>query len=155
MKMLLPKTRWLERNGYHGLLHAMRTQPHLFEHIKQEKEGLTPEQWVPVAEQLARNNGGVLPHYASLVRAGVSGLTGAMRRKPELFSHILQAKKSHTLREHVLLAETLASSNVGQLQNQRWLLKNGHAGLARAVAKHPRMFAHIPQVRLKTNGQPA
>lgn len=36
-KMLLPNTAWLKRNGYEGLVKAMRTNPQLFAHIPQEK----------------------------------------------------------------------------------------------------------------------
>jgi hypothetical protein len=48
------------------------------------------EEWVPVAEKLAKKMGGFLPRAAWLMSNGVSGLHSAMVKRPDLFAHIPQ-----------------------------------------------------------------
>jgi len=49
------------------------------------------EEWVPIAEALAAEHGGVLPNRRWLTKNGYMGLDAAMKRRPELFARIPQA----------------------------------------------------------------
>ena len=49
-----------------------------------------PEEWVPVAESLAAEHGGVLPHIKWLENNDYNALHKAMRRRPEMFVHVSQ-----------------------------------------------------------------
>jgi hypothetical protein len=143
---------WLNNNGYSGLVHMLRIRPELFAHIKQEKIGRKPEQWVPVAEKLAKENGGTLQCGHWLDNNGYHGLYRAMKRHPELFAHIKQENKAgKNAEEWVPIAEKLAKENGGTLQNEGWLRKNGYHGLCQVMRKHPELFAHIKQGKGRRN----
>jgi hypothetical protein len=90
---VMPNSWWLQQNGYVGLDQCMRKHPRLFRHIKQDsKRGRTPEEWVPVAEELARQHRGVLPNRWWLQQNRYSGLDFCMQKHPRLFRHIKQLK---------------------------------------------------------------
>lgn len=152
----LPSLWELEKNGHDALADAMRRRPELFAHIpraigKKEgknrgKKGRPPEEWVPVAEELARENGGMLPHGKWLQKNKYQALYRAVHFYPELFAHIPQQKKErgNSPEEWVPVAEELAKQNSGVLQSAFWLRKN-YKGLSMAMYKRPELFAHIPQ----------
>jgi hypothetical protein len=138
---------WLNNNGYSALYLAMRRHPELFAHIKQEsKAGRNPEEWIPIAEKLAKENGGTLQCGHWLRNNGYSALNRAMQKHPELFAHIRQEKRVRKNPEDwVPVAEKLAKKNGGTLQCIYWLDNNGYRGLYRAMRKRPELFAHIKQ----------
>ena len=61
------------------------------------------EDWVTIAEQLARKNGGVLPNPQALIDQGYWALYQQMRRDKQagtgLFDHIPQDRKISTRRD--------------------------------------------------------
>jgi hypothetical protein len=57
--------------------------------------------------------------------------------------------------EWVKLAEKLAKGNKGVLQNTKWLQENGYSGLDQCMRKFPKLFKHIPQLKLDTHGRAA
>ena len=143
---ILPSQTWLTRNGYSGLVAAIQKHPAAFAHIRQNwKGGQTPEEWVPVAESLAAQHGDILPYRHWLVASGYHGLVYAMRRKPEAFAHIQQAKKRHSRDHWVAVAEKLATKHGGRLPCPSWLRRNDYAPLADALTRLPALFAHIPR----------
>ena len=146
---VLQSSAWLIRNGYSGLDFARRNNPEMFAHIRQEKNTHTAEEWVPEAERLAAENGGVLPGENRLCKSGYSGLPAAMRNRPELFAHIEQKPipTRRTPEEWVPEAERLAAENGGAMPPSGWLVQNGYSGLDQAKRKNPGMFSHIRQER--------
>lgn len=139
---VLQNSFWLQNNGYRALYMAMRTKPALFSHLVQERKFKQPEEWVPIAEQLAADNGGSLPNYRWLTKEGYNGLPQIMKKYPNLFSHITQNKLRKTSEEWIPIAEQLATEN-GGLPSTSWLIKNGYNGLYEARKKHPHFFSHI------------
>lgn len=87
----LPSPGWLQRSGLRGLYDAMRTYPERFAHIPQAHKFRTPDEWVSVAERLARKHG-KLPCRVWLRHNGFSTLTRAMWKHPNLFAHIPQQR---------------------------------------------------------------
>jgi hypothetical protein len=148
---VIPNGGWLRHNNYAGLYQAMIKNPSAFIHFKQEsKKGKTTEQWVPVAEKLAKENGGVIPNRGWLKHNGYIGLYEAMKKKPQTFSHLKQeSKKGKTAEQWVSVAEKLAKKKGGLLPNVGWLVKNGFYGLHQAMKKKPQTFSHLKQVQLK------
>jgi hypothetical protein len=78
-----------------------------------------------------------------------------MRKFPKMFAHIKQDRKQKSPAEWVKVAETLAKKNRGILQNSRWLQLNGYNGLTQCMRKFPKLFKHIPQLKLDTHGRAA
>ena len=70
----IPNSTWLVANNYGALYKCLRDYPELFEHIEREKMIKTPEEWVPIAEQLAKNNEDMLTNYSWLVKNEYNGL---------------------------------------------------------------------------------
>jgi len=92
---VLPNCTWLMANGYSSLYAFIRKHPHLFKHIKQDRKynkAQTLEEWIHVAERLAKEHGGVLPNCQWLRENGYGGLSHVMRKHPHLFQHIKQAR---------------------------------------------------------------
>lgn len=143
----LPCQSWLVTNGFSGLCHAMRKNPEPFAHIKQEKRIRRPEEWVPVAEQLAADNDGLLPTPWWLQKNGYMSVYRAMRQAPEAFAHLKRdkTKKDHALDECVAVAEHVASENGGAIPYAEQLRKMGLGRLAHAIHKHPERFTHLKQ----------
>ena len=142
----LPLFSWLKKNGYVSLDSAQNRHPDLFAHIEQEDNGRkTPEEWVQIAEELAKENGGKLPSSTWLKKNGYLGLDALKPRRPDLFAHIEQESKRKTPEEWVMVAEELAKENGGKLHTHQWLTDNGHSGLSAMIYKHPDLFAHIEQ----------
>lgn len=68
-----------------------RKHPELFSHIPQDRPVQRPEEWVPIAEKLAAENGGQLRSIKWLRSNGYRGLSAAMSKHVALFAHIPQA----------------------------------------------------------------
>jgi hypothetical protein len=105
---------------------------------------------VPVAEQLAAKNNGLLPIASWLQTNGYQGLYHAMRQAPEAFAHLQQdtTKRARALDECVAAAEHIARENGGIIPYTEQLRKMGLGSLARAMRKHPERFAHLKQVEV-------
>ncbi len=87
----LPHYKWLTDNDYAGLNTCMKKYPELFKHIKQiSKRGKTPKEWLEVAKQLVKGNGGVLQNIRWLIDNGYSGLGKCIEKHPELFKGMKQ-----------------------------------------------------------------
>jgi N6-adenosine-specific RNA methylase IME4 len=137
----LPSRGWLLANGCDGLYQAMWAHPERFAHIQRERKYHTPDEWVSVAERLARKHGR-LPSPGSLQAYGYRGLYDAMRAHPKRFAHIQQEHKLRTPDEWVSVAERLARKH-GKLPSPGWLQANGYNWLYRAMWAHPEKCAHI------------
>jgi hypothetical protein len=140
---VLPVRRWLNKNGYGGLEQAIRHHPELFSHIKRYKR--SNEEWVLIAEKLAKEHDGVLPLRYWLSKNKYGGLAEAINRRPELFDHINQERKFKTPEEWVQIAEKLVKENGGILPWGNWLESNGYGSLDQAIRHHPELFSHIKQ----------
>jgi len=147
----VPSSGWLQENGYPRLCQVMREYPELFSHLQKEyRGGRTPEEWVPVAESVFSENGEKLPYGKWLEKNGYSGLCAAMRKHPELFSHLKQENRKGKIPEdRVEEAERLASENGGKLPYGKWLLDNGYSELAAAMRRRPELFSHLKQENRK------
>ena len=106
-----------------------------------------PEEWVSVAEKLAKENGGLTPKVSWLRRNGYGGLTSVLYRHPEQFAHIPRENNTPEKRrkEWVAVAEKLAKENGGRLQGHAWLTRNGYGGLCSCIRAYPSLFAHVPR----------
>jgi hypothetical protein len=143
----LPHPKWLQTNGYAGLDEARRKHPKLFAHIHQtHKAGRRQDEWIAVAERLARKKGGTLPHYQWLMDNGYRGLAHAIQSHRCSFAHIPQdrLKKSKPLAAYVQDAERLARKHKS-LPKGNWLFHHGYGNLDNLRRRHPEAFAHIPQ----------
>lgn len=58
---LLPNRQWLRDNGYGALDQYMHYHPESFSHFKRKRLLRRLEEWVAIAEEVARKNGGFLP----------------------------------------------------------------------------------------------
>jgi hypothetical protein len=103
----------------------------------------TRDCWVSYAEELMQAQGGILPNVKWLRTNGHGGLNSAMRSYPERFEHLKQKQLVSKIPDLVKQGEDLAVEHGGILPNIRWLRDNGYAPLARAIYKHPSLFAHI------------
>lgn len=148
---ILPCDHWLETHGLRGLVQAKRLHPEAFTHIKQAwAGGLSPKEWVPIAEQLAKEHKGILPCSSWLRTHGHGTLDRAIRDNRKLFSHINQEwKGKRSLESWKKLARNLAKDNGGKLPTATWLLTHNFAGLYSLILKHPRIFGSIERQRNK------
>lgn len=98
---------------------------------------------VATAEQLARENDGIVPDRAWLKRNGHYGLVIASYRFPDAFAHLTFEKKRLTIEELVVVAEKLAKDNNGQVPCCQWLQANGYSGVYAAIRQYPEQFNHL------------
>jgi len=117
------------------------------EHYEQRRKTL--EEQVKIAEQLAKENNGILPYKAWLGKNGYSSLIHAMYECPKSFNHIKQEKMIKSLEEQVKIAERLSKKNNGILPCGAWLIKNRYSGLNYALRKYPESFSHIKQEKMR------
>ena len=108
----------------------------------------TPDEWVKIAEILAKKNGGTLPSSKWLREHDYGGLYAAMKSYPNKFFHIKREKLRKTIDEQVRIAEKLTKENGGTLPVPSWLVKNGYESLYSAILLHPDKFFHIKQSKL-------
>ena len=144
-KNILPNRVWLRENGYGILVSAISRCPEKFDHIKQEKLLKTVDEHVKIAEELAKNNKGILHPQSWLQNNGYGGLSSMMSKYPDKFSHIKQEKLTRTIKENVRLAEDLAKKNNGILPGGGWLVKHKYSGIFKYLKKYPEKFSHIKQ----------
>lgn len=85
---ILPATSWLKNNGYSKIVQAKQDHPEQFSIFKQEKLYKTIDEWVLVAIDLAKENGGILPCGNWLKKNGYGGLDSSMYQNPNKFKHI-------------------------------------------------------------------
>ena len=131
----------------------MYNHPKAFVHIPQLKMVKSPEEWVAIAEGLAKAHKGVLPCRKWLHKHGYFGLDSRMQKNPKDFAHIPQKRKTKTVEEWVNISEVLAKKNNGILHNIRRLRDTGYNSLAHYMNRHPEAFSHIKQSRLDTHGK--
>jgi len=142
---VIPSQKWLIENGHGDLVGAIHKYPEMFAHIKRDKFCKHVEEHIADAERLAKEHSGVLPNQAWLKGNGYSGLSSAIYKYPERFTHIKQEKLRKTVEEYVVDAENLARDHDGVLPCLVWMIKNSHSGLSCVMRKHPEMFVHIKQ----------
>lgn len=137
------------RRDHMALYCAIGRNPTAFDHINQDarRHKLKPADHVIIAEEIARENGGVLPSGGRLAKEHDT-LYRCMRKFPEKFQHIPQTPTEDRISsdEYVVLAEQLAANNGGALPIPRKLYEN-HGALYAIMLKYPHKFAHIPQNR--------
>lgn len=108
-----------------------------------EPESKKVEDWVPIAEKLAKKNKGVLPGSYTLAKMELYGLRKALERHPELFEHIERhPTKEEQTRERVEEAEQLQKMH-GYVPHCTWLKNNGYQALYRSILRHPEKFDHL------------
>lgn len=144
VKRLLPGWTWLKEHGYEALYAAMLKRPELFAHIPRERVRKTVEDWVLIAEALAKKHK-VIPTQEWLVVNRYAGLCRMLRKWPERFAHIPQeSRNGKTAEEWVVIAKKLVK-DYGKLPHPKWLTDNGYAGLPQMMKKRPELFTGIPQ----------
>jgi hypothetical protein len=143
----LPLDSELRKEGYGGLVHMLRRYPKKFKHIKRKQNKLkTVEENVEIAEQLAKNNNGLLPHLSKLIKDGHGGIAHMLYRHPDKFKHIKRDFKTcRTVDDQVEIADNLAKNNNGLLPEPKWLKNNGHWGLSQLTYRNPEKFSHLKQ----------
>ena len=153
---VLENSTWLIENGLSGLDQAKRNHSDLFSHIPQDKKLRSPEEWVPIAEQMAKKNGDVLQTQQWLIENDLGSLVQAKRHHPDLFDHIPQEphKRGRSPEKWVPVAEQEAKKNGGKLPINARLQENGLLGFIQARRAHPDLFDHIPQESHKRSRSP-
>lgn len=141
---LLESSGWLQSHGFNNLVQAMCKRPELFAHIKMEKAYTSGNEWVALAERLAKENGGTLD-LGSLRRSGNGSLRSFIASHPELFAHIPQQEPFRSTEDWVAFAEERARSNDGRLESNVWLKEHGLARLILVMQQNRDRFAHIEQ----------
>ena len=107
---------------------------------------------VALAESLATANDGILPNQGWLETHGYTSLRHTMRKHPQAFRHIPQARKRQRDYEIIRQAETLAAQFDGILPYPKWLGKNGYLALKQRIHANPAAFAHIRQAHGRPTG---
>lgn len=104
----LPRERELADAGYKALVCAIRHHPAAFSHIPRVAPKVkSVEKWIETAETLAREHGG-LPSKSWLNKNGFSGLSDALRRRPDAFAHVKKPRAVIAVPSHVLKASVAA-----------------------------------------------
>lgn len=146
-KGILPSPRWLCTHGLSGLQVALLKHPQSFDHIQKKHRSQvvkTLEDWVEVARDLARKNGGQLPPILHIKeKLKLHGLVSAIQRFPEKFRGI---KREFILRrpEHwIKPAKQLIRKHGGKLPGPGWLRDNGYTWLNMALKNHPELYREL------------
>jgi hypothetical protein len=144
----LPTCSWLKSHGYSGLKYSLMAHPQSFKHIKRApRRNHTAEEWVPIAEEVAKKNGGILPCPTWLFK-NQNALYLCLIKHRKLFKHIKQETlHANKLAANLKLAEELAKKNDGVLPNPAWIQRY-YSKLDAAMQNHPQVFKHIKQKRL-------
>ena len=141
---------WLNKNGYAGLVTAIRRHPEKFKHIKQErKRGNGLKEYTKLVKQLSRANNGILPGAAWLIKNGYANLYYYMLNRPKEFKHIKRINRESKLvlniENALKLAKRLSKTNQGILPCTNWLNVHGYKTLSHAINKYPEKFRNIKQ----------
>lgn len=83
----LPCSAWLLKRGLRGLQVCKLSYPHLFAHIPQERKIKSAEEYVSIAEAIAKEHRG-LPNSTWMQRNGHGALYVKIRKHPDLFKHV-------------------------------------------------------------------
>lgn len=150
----IPTLSWLNRNGHGALAYRIKQKPELFRRLRRETgRGLTDDQMVDLAENLAKKNGGQIPAFTWLIQHNLKCLTVRMERRPKLFEHLARERRNMTDAEVVEEIETLAKRNGGTIPAGSVLRKMGKNHLAARIYNNPHLVAHLPQDRLNSKGK--
>ena len=148
---ILPANSWMRTHGYDALRCTMQRHSEIFKHLKQIKLRLTLDEQVKEAEQLAKENSGLIPAYVWLRENGRQGLAASIEKYPSAFAHVQQERRRYTLKESISDAEKLVKINDGVLPACSVLRKKGFGRVATALKAHPESFQHIKQTPLVYN----
>lgn len=152
----LPSVDRMKKLGLTGLISKLYSHQSKFSHIPRAKPIVVrrnDHEWVDKARELAENNGGKLPGFATLVSMGYEALTQRLYDKPELFSGIAREKSFISLEEHVKIAEDLTKEHGGYIPAAKWLKSNGYSRLYDRIASCPEAFSHLPRKTLPKMGR--
>jgi len=144
----IPSYAWLHKNGYEGLIQCMYKHPEFFSHLERDTRTITfktIKEHIKIAEQLAKENNGILQSYVWLRNNGYIGLSNFLSKYPEKFRHIKREKNRKTIGKQIEIAEQLVKENNGILPSMSSLRKNGYIGLVHCMRKNPKKFLHLKQ----------
>lgn len=147
---VLPR-RKIHAAGAH-MVEAIARCPEAFAHIPQERlraPSKSTQEWLVVAEELAAQNGGLLPRTKDLP----SGLKSAVSKSREAFAHLLPKGSrvpNRSIPEWVAYAEELAEENGGFLMAPSKV----PSSLRFAMKRKPEAFEHIPQMTINKRRVP-
>jgi hypothetical protein len=145
---VLPSMTYLFVNEYKQVASAIYRHPDAFVHIKQESlyahRKYSASGWVKEAEELAAENGGLLPSSKWLIGNGYVTLVSKLTRFPDRFKHIPRhmLQITRTPEEWVLVAQRLAEENNGILDYHNVMAN--HHGLYNVMLRNRSLFSHIP-----------
>lgn len=89
----IPSCKKLVEMGHRRLYDQIKKHPHAFAHLPRQYANRKPkEDWVILAESLAKENDGVIPSRRQLRRLGHGSLSERLAKHPEWFSHLPRAK---------------------------------------------------------------
>jgi len=136
----------------HGLNGCIRGNPDSFSHLNRKKIYRTLEEYLTLAEELAKKNNGILPNSKWLKQNGYHGLYAYAIKNKGCFSHIKKTENRprQTLMMHLKVAEKLAEENNEILPNYKWLRDNGYHGLNSCVSKNHDSFSHLRRKKTDT-----
>lgn len=106
------------------------------------------QDWVKIAEQIANENGGILPSPQHLIDDGYWALYQTMRRNKNLFEHINQERRDNKKKNGknwIKEAEQIAENHGGVLPRPSWLCRHGHKTLYTYMLNNRKKFKHIKQ----------
>lgn len=118
---------------------------------------MSVDDWIKIAEKLAKRNGGYLPTYTEQVESGYGSLRNAIRKYPYKFAHLpirptvtksapKKVKRQTPLEKWIPFAEKMAKSNGGQVLSVNALRKSNIPnveGFIRCMADHQEEFKHL------------
>ena len=114
-----------------------------------------------LADNLAADNGGVLPNPWRMIQMGHGGLYRYILRHPKKFDHFDYQEavggqdddatfNIGIRQEHLKTAETLVAKK-GELPSTKWLGANGYSKLVSYMRIHPSVFSDLKGRNGKTN----
>ena len=90
---ILPGSSWLVKKGYGSLFNCIIKHSKYFKHIEKNKLAKNIEEHTKIAEELAKENNGILPNTPRLIKNGYVNLCRCIRVYPGKFRHIKQGYK--------------------------------------------------------------
>ena len=111
----------------HGLCIQLVRNPNKFSHLEREKERIYVDEWVEIAEHLAKNNNDKLPAKKVLKQEGYQQLISSIYKHKKKFNHICQEelRTRRSTSEWLVIARKRAKDNHGKLPSQKILKKEG------------------------------
>jgi hypothetical protein len=124
----------------------IRRNPKAFAHIPRVRRRYHQiEQYVGIAETLAKKNGGKLPPKSKLVTGRYPWLLASIRNHPHLFTHIKRERLNTPFTVRVEQAKALAEKNNGVIPHYSWLQRHGHAAVGNAIYSRRDLFKGLRQ----------